>query len=49
MSCGYGIELELKLMCGTNSLQTLSSTPYTITLKTLSINSIIILEIGDWG
>lgn len=49
MACGYGIDLELKLICGTNSLQTLSSTPYTITLKTLSINSLIILEIGDWG
>lgn len=49
IACGYGINLELKLICGIGYLQTLSSTSNTITVKALSVSSSIVLEIGYWG
>ena len=49
-SCGYGLPMKLNHICGENSLNLISSTASSITLKATSeVSSIVVLGIGTWG
>lgn len=49
-SCGYGLPMKLNHICGENSLELISSTSSSITLKAASeVSSIVILVVGTWG